>query len=257
METGFLDIDGLRLEMARTGPKTGPQLVLLHEGLGCVALWRDLPQRLAEATGLGVLAWSRAGYGHSDPVPLPWPLDYMTQEATQVLGRVLDAAAVDDCILIGHSDGATIVAEHLGRTSAPGVRGGVLIAPHFFTEPDQLRAIDATRTAFETGPLRHKLARYHRHVDCAFRGWSGAWLAPGFRHWNVEQVIDGISVPLLTVQGEADPYGSLRQVRCVADRAAGPVETLILPGVGHAPHRQAPAAFDRAVTGWIARLCTG
>ena len=114
---GAIVADGKRLEAAAYGPPpdTAPTLVLLHEGLGCVALWRDFPERLAEATGLGVFVYSRAGYGRSDPVELPRPLDYMTREARFSLPAALDAIGFRRGVLVGHSDGASIAAIHAGE----------------------------------------------------------------------------------------------------------------------------------------------
>ena len=122
--TGFLQLAGRQIEYGMWGPAPGtgkagssgaaPTIVLLHEGLGCVALWRNFPEQLARATGCGVFAFSRPGYGQSDPKPLPWPLDYMTREAAETLAPVLDALAAPAVVLIGHSDGATIAAIHAG-----------------------------------------------------------------------------------------------------------------------------------------------
>ena len=103
---------------------------MLHEGLGCVALWRDFPARLAAATGFGVFAWSRAGYGRSDLVALPRPLDYMTREARVGVPAVLEAIGLKREILLGHSDGASIAAIYAGEPAAGRVEALVLIAPH-------------------------------------------------------------------------------------------------------------------------------
>ena len=113
-----LAIDNRHMDAAHWGPPPdrAPTLVLLHEGLGSVGLWRDVPQRLAESTGCGVFAYSRFGYGQSDPVPLPRPMTYMHDEALQVLPRVLDAAGIRQAVLIGHSDGGSIAAIHAGAT---------------------------------------------------------------------------------------------------------------------------------------------
>ena len=161
--TGTLTSGGKSLEYAcwGPGPDTAPTIVLLHEGLGCVALWRDFPQRLADATGWGVFAFSRAGYGQSDPAVLPRPLDYMTVEAIDVLPEVLNQIGFRTGILFGHSDGATIAAIHAGSVVDHRVRGLVLMAPHFFTEPMGLAAIAEARMAWEKGDLSAKLGKYH------------------------------------------------------------------------------------------------
>ena len=98
-----------RLEARWWGAPAPTALVLLHEGLGSVGLWRDFPERLFAATGRPVFAYSRLGYGRSDPAPLPRPLDYMTREAA-LLPRVLAAAGIEGAVLVGHSDGGSIAA---------------------------------------------------------------------------------------------------------------------------------------------------
>lgn len=239
-DSGLFTIGALALEWRAWGPADAPRtIVLLHEGLGCVGLWLDFPDLLAQATGARVVAYSRAGYGQSSPISLPRPLDYMTREAQDVLPRVLDAIGAEDVVLVGHSDGASIAAIHAGTVPDARVKGVVLIAPHFFTEPMGLAAIGRAHDAYRHGDLREKLARWHAHVDCAFFGWSLAWLDPEFVHWTIEDVLPGIRVPVCVIQGDADAYGTLAQVRAVERGVPGRVETHVLPGVGHSPHREA------------------
>ncbi|MDU8943132.1 alpha/beta fold hydrolase [Ovoidimarina sediminis] len=245
---------GKRLEARRWGPGDGLQIVMLHEGLGSVGLWRDTPERLAEATGLGVLAYSRAGYGRSDPADLPRPLDYMTREATEVLPQVLDAAGIDRAILMGHSDGATIAAIHAGSVEDHRVRGLILIAPHFFTEEMGLAEIARAKEAYETGDLRARLARHHDHPDIAFRGWNDAWLDPGFRDWSVAEVIDYLRIPILAIQGTADPYGTRAQIDELAARSYAPVDVVMPEGAGHAPHHDRAEETLAAITDFTRRL---
>ncbi len=254
---GFLSVDGVRLEWRRVGPgpDTAPVLVLLHEGLGCVALWRDIPERLAVTTGCGVFAWSRRGYGRSDPVPLPRPPDYHAIEAEHVLPRVLDAIGLRCGMLVGHSDGATIAALHAARVGDPRIRGIVLIAPHFFVEDVTLEGIRRAREAFVRGDLRPRLARWHgANVDGAFRGWCETWLSPEFRSFDIRDEIARIRVPLLVVQSACDPYATLAQVEVVRARARVPVATLVLPGRSHAPHIDRAAAVCDAIAEF-ARRC--
>ena len=251
-----LTANGKALEYACWGPapSQAPTLVLLHEGLGSLSLWRDFPQRLVDATGFGVLAYSRAGYGKSDPADLPRPLDYMTREATDSLGEVLDAAGIGQAVLLGHSDGATIAAIYAGSVSDMRVRGLVLMAPHFFTEPGGLEAIRRTGAAYRSGDLKQRMSKYHADPDNAFHGWFDAWTDPTFERWNVADVIDHLRIPVLAIQGRDDPYGTLAQITEIEDRIYSPLETAILDACAHAPHLEHPVATLDAIAEFCARL---
>jgi pimeloyl-ACP methyl ester carboxylesterase len=247
---GEIVADGKRLEAVAHGPPPdeAPTIVMLHEGLGCVALWRDFPARLAAATGWGIFAYSRAGYGRSDPVDLPRPLDYMTREARLSLPVVLEAIGFQRGILLGHSDGASIAAIYAGEPFAERVAGLVLIAPHIFTEAPGLASIAEARLAFAEGTLRARLAKYHADVDCAFCGWNDAWLDPGFKTWNIEDAVGRWRVPALLIQGADDPYGTPAQIRSIEARSPTPVKSLILERCRHAPQtEQAQPTLDAIV----------
>ena len=236
-----------RVETRRWGADTATTLVLLHEGLGCVELWRDFPARLAAASGLGVFAWSRPGYGHSDPVPLPRPLDYLQRAARDDLPALLDAARIGRCVLVGHSDGASIAA----LADDPRVAGKVLIAPHYFTEAAGLAAIRATAAAYVDGDLRSRIAKYHDHPDVAFRGWADAWLDPGFPAvLRIAAAASAIAVPVLQIQGSDDPYGTTAQT----DALRGPDVTTRVLAAKHAPHLEAPEETLAAILTFLARI---
>ncbi len=255
MNEGRLEIDGVSLEFAQMGPTPDetPTIVMLHEGLGSLALWRDFPERIAKATGLGVLVYSRAGYGRSDPIALPRPLDYMTREA-KTLGRVLDASGVKQAILLGHSDGATIAAIYAGSVVDMRVRGLILMAPHFFAESQGLQAIAKAKAAFETGDLAERLGKYHDHVEVAFRGWCDAWLDLAFKDWNVSEVIDYLRIPTLAIQGAKDAYGTRAQIDELQDRSYAPVDVMWLSECGHAPHQDHPDVVLNGIVEYCARL---
>ena len=251
-----LHVGGRMLEAAwwGPGPDQAPTLVLLHEGLACVALWRDLPDRLVAATGCGVFAWSRAGYGQSDPVPLPRPLTYMEDEAREVVPAVLTAVGIRRAVLVGHSDGASIALLHAGGTQDFRVAGLVLIAPHVMVEEVTLAAIAKARDAFQTGDLRSRLARHHRDVDTAFWGWNAAWLDPAFRTWRIDDRVAFVRVPILLVQGEADEYGTAEQLRLIEQEAYCPVETMLVAGAGHAPQSSHTELVVEGIAGFVARI---
>jgi pimeloyl-ACP methyl ester carboxylesterase len=227
---------------------------MLHEGLGSAGLWGDFPERLAAATGAGVFVYSRAGYGRSSPVSLPRPLTYMHDEALAVLPKLLDTIGFRRGLLVGHSDGASIATIYAGSVQDHRVRGLALMAPHFFVEDVGLAAIAQAREAYETTDLREKLKRWHTDVDNAFRGWNGAWLDPGFRNWDISEMLAYIRVPVLIVQGEDDQYGTERQIEVAQEECYCPVETALLPNVRHSPHKDDPESALAFIAGFVNRL---
>ncbi len=174
-EHTFLNVNGKRMEVAWHGPppSEAPTLVFLHEGLGCVSMWRDFPQKLAAATGCGALVYNRFGHGRSAACDLPRPIEFMHAEGLQVLPELLDVAGVHDCILVGHSDGGSIALIYAGGTPAVPLRGLITEAPHIFREDVCERAIRDVTEVYRTGDLRQRLQKYHaENVDCAFWGWA-------------------------------------------------------------------------------------
>ena len=239
--TQFLSINSVSLEARSWGPPPDQALtfVLLHEGLGSVAMWRDFPDRLHQETGMGVFAYSRQGYGRSDRCELPRPLDYMEIEASQVLPAMLDAAGVKRCILIGHSDGGSIAALHQSVTDDR-VEGLVLMAPHFFVEDLSIESIEVARVAWRETDLPSRLGKYHTYPENAFLGWNDAWLNPAFRGWNISACIDAFRVPCLAIQGRQDAYGTAAQIEVIAQRSTAPVDIYLLDDCEHAPHKHQP-----------------
>jgi pimeloyl-ACP methyl ester carboxylesterase len=249
-----LNAGGHQLEYAWYGapPREAPTLVFLHEGLGCVSMWRDFPRRVAEATGLGALVYSRAGYGASGQAALPRPITFMHDEAQVTLTQVLEATNIREAILVGHSDGGSIALIYAGSGRARQVRGLILEAPHVFVEDITIESIAGTAEAYERGDLKRRLERHHgENVDCAFWGWNKVWLDPDFRSWNIEEYLPNISMPVLVIQGERDEYGTLLQVKAIEKGCQGFVKSIILPECGHSPHRDQPNRTLDAITSFI------
>ena len=234
------------------GEPTLPALVLLHEGLGSVALWRDFPAELAARSNRRVMAYSRFGHGWSDPPPQPHTSRFMHEEA-DLLPEILNAANIDRAVLFGHSDGGSIAliaaSEYPSRMEAL-----VLEAPHVFVEDISIASIEATTRAYLTGTLRERLSRHHQHVDVAFSGWSDVWLDPGFRDWNLEEYLPRITCPTLLMQGLQDEYGTLKQIDAIEQQVAGPVTRLVLDRCGHSPHKDQREAVIAAVTEFLGRI---
>jgi pimeloyl-ACP methyl ester carboxylesterase len=249
---GTARIQGATLEYRWVGEaKRAANIVFLHEGLGSVSMWRDFPERLAAKTGRRGLVYSRRGYGASSPVEPPRPVSFMHHEALDVLPAVLAYFDLDDVILFGHSDGASIAIIYAGAKRGP-VRSMVLEAPHVFVEPVCIESITQTHRTYETTDLGERLSRHHgANTDAMFRSWTDVWLRPEFRAWNIEEYLKPITVPLLAIQGEDDEYGTLAQLEAVSSQVSGPAQRLVLPRCGHSPHRDQPEAVLEAAASFI------
>lgn len=250
----FVVAGGHRLEYAWHGSidARARPLVMLHEGLGSLALWRDYPQRLADATGRRVLAYSRVGYGNSDPLAGPRGVDFMRDEALRTLPGLLGRLDIREPVLFGHSDGASIALIHAARGERP-VIAVIALAPHVFVEDYGLESIRTARRAYLDGDLRSRLARYHANVDGAFWGWNDIWLNPEFRAWNIEALLPEISCPVLAIQGADDEYGTLEQLDRL-ERGVRNARRVVLAACGHSPHRDQPEAVLCAARDFLAEL---
>jgi pimeloyl-ACP methyl ester carboxylesterase len=255
--TGIVDevtVDGKRLETLSFPSRTDrrPTIVMLHEGLGSVALWKDFPRRIAESTGCGVFVYSRYGYGGSDQLKEKRPVEYLHHEGDVVLPSLLKEVGIEHPILLGHSDGASIALIYAGKyPDSP--RGLILEAPHVFVEDVALEGIARTRTLYQTTDLPNRLGRYHQHANATFWGWNDIWLDPRFRSWNIESYLALIKCPVLAIQGREDEYGTIRQLEAIQTRIPS-AQLLLLSGCGHSPHRDQPDATMEAIAQFIA-LC--
>jgi len=235
---GTVVVETVWLAAQRAG---SPTIVFLHEGLGCVSLWRDFPFRLAEVTGCAALLYSRHGYGKSTVCLDRFEPDYMHREALETLPVLLDYFGIQDLVLYGHSDGASI-ALIFGGGAGRAIRGIAVEAPHVLVEPESLAGIAAAKIAFENGALKEGLARHHRDAERTFRAWNNAWKDPRFRDWNIEAYLPAINVPVLMIQGQNDAYGTLDQLETIEQAVSGPTSRLVLDECGHSPHREMPDA---------------
>lgn len=274
MSSEFVGLDwagrAVRIEhrwIAPTRPPTGsgrsgaggergteaPLVVFLHEGLGSLAMWKDFPQRLCDAAGVRGLVYSRPGYGRSTPraADEAWDLDFMHRQAHEVLPALLRALDVHEPVwLFGHSDGGSIALLYAAKFTRS-VAGAVLLAPHIVVEDLSVESIAKAREAYQNTDLRQRLAKYHDDPDSAFWRWNRIWLHPPFKQWSIEREIESITCPLLAVQGLADEYGTVEQIRGIARRLPMKTRLLELPDCGHSPHRDQPQALIEASVAFL------
>ena len=241
MQQFFCELrDGTMLECKSFGPSNpgDPTLIFLHEGVGCVDLWKNFPQQLSLATGLRSICYSRAGYGRSSSVSWPRPVTYMHNEALAVLPEILEKLEIRDAILFGHSDGASISLIHAGGCPDSPVRAMIIEAPHVVIEELTVHSIADLSERYERGDIRARLERYHgANVDCAFRGFVDTWLVPGnAESWSILDFVAHVQIPTLVLQGADDQFGTSRQLELIQKTMPRSVDTVVIPECGHHPH---------------------
>jgi pimeloyl-ACP methyl ester carboxylesterase len=252
VQSDTLSFDGQQIEyrFAMSGEPTGIDIVMLHEGLGSVSMWRDFPDRLAAATGARTLVYSRLGYGRSTPISQPRSIDYMHEEARVWLPAILERLQIRRPVLLGHSDGASIALIYAARPQSE-LAGVAALAPHVKVEELTVRSIAQAKAAYTSTDLRERLRPHHNDVDSAFWGWNRIWLDPQFRSWNIEALLPQIRCPVLAIQGEEDEYGTMEQIQSIG-RGVKSSRLLALPGCRHSPHRDQPDSVLKAVGQLIA-----
>ena len=237
IKTKFLKIDNKNIEYQFFGNLSDnmPVLILLHEGLGSVSMWRHIPELIHLKTKLNVLVYSRFGYGKSSNIELPRPTNYMSIEADQYLPKIIKYLSIKNYFLVGHSDGGTIATIGSVPKNSESLIGTILIAPHFFVEQESINAIKDTTYQYEHKNLKSKLERFHSDVDNAFWGWSNVWLSPDFKNWNISKYLTQIRKPILALQGTNDPYGTINQINILEEKVNGPFDKVVIKDCGHNP----------------------
>lgn len=248
--TSFVELAQGRLEtldIPATEPGR-PEILLLHEGLGSVSMWRDFPQTIARETGSRVVAYSRLGFGRSSPRSSPYTPRFIHEEAFEVIPALRERLGIGNAVLIGHSTGASMALVHASAPTMP-VAGVVAMAPLTTVEGSNVESIERARILYQTTDWRARLSRHHDDVDAVFYGWNDTWLQADFRAWNILPDLRRVRAAVLAILGSKDEYSTPAQVAAIAENLPDPsrFESLLLDGCGHAPHREQPAAVVEAV----------
>ena len=250
----FLEIEDGKLEYldipARAPDR--PELLLLHEGLGSVSMWRDFPAAIAAASGCRTVAYSRFGFGRSSPRRAPYTPRFMHEEAFETIPELRTRLGIGRPVVVGHSTGASMALVHAGAQRWE-VAGVVAMAPLTFVEESNRASILEARRLYEDNDWREKLERHHDDVDAVFWGWNDTWLDPGFASWSIAQDLAGVRCPILAILGRQDPYSTAAQVEAIAKNATGAasLEVLELADCGHSPHRDQPAIVVRTIARFV------
>ena len=228
-------------------------ILLLHDSLGSVALWRDFPPQLAVAAGRPVVAYDRLGFGRSDAYPGPLPLTFIGDEAA-VAARVCDALGIDRMVAFGHSVGGSMALATAARWPERCVSVVSESAP-IFVEEYTLRGVRHGRSNFARPGQLERLARYHgTKARWVLDAWTETWLSPAFADWSLDAHLEEVRCPTLVLYGDNDEYGTRLQPERIARLTRGASQTIMFEGCRHFPHREQPALVLDAVTDFLASL---
>jgi pimeloyl-ACP methyl ester carboxylesterase len=243
-----------RIEVRQWHPATlldPTPIVLLHDSLGCISLWREFPAQLAQYLGRRVLAYDRSGFGHSSPRHERPGIDFIREEAS-AMPALWDALDLPRLVLLGHSVGGGMAVQAAAQHPLR-VQAIITLSAQAFAEPLTLAGIRAAQRQFADPTQRERLARYHgERTDWVLDAWIGVWLDPAFRSWSLDAVLPAVHCPLLAIHGSADEYGSAEHPRRLTSLAGGKSSFRLLEGVGHAPHREQPHTVLSEVAAFLA-----
>lgn len=229
----------------------GAPIVLFHDSLGCVELWRDFPPALAAATGRRVVAYDRLGFGRSAPRRTRPTLDFVAEEAREYFPALRGPLGLERFVALGHSVGGGMAIE-CAAASAGDCEALVTLAAQVFAEERTLQGIRAAREQFRDPAQVQRLAKYHGDkAPWVLDAWIGNWLDPGFATWSVADVLPRVRCPVLTLHGDLDEYGSTRHAELIGERSGGPTRVEVLAGIGHVPQRECREHVLAAVTAFL------
>ncbi len=222
-------------------------LVLLHDSLGCVDLWRDLPARLCEATGRPVVAYDRLGFGRSDAHGGTLPLDFIADEARDAFPLVLQQLGIDRFAVLGHSVGGGM-AVNCAAVHGERCEALVTLSAQAFVEDLTVQGLRAAREQFAQPAQVARLARYHGDKAAwVLEAWLGTWLNPAFASWSLDAVLPRVTCPVLALHGADDEFGSPQHPQRITRLAGGSARMVLMARTGHVPHREQPDAVLAAV----------
>lgn len=217
-------------------PASETTIIFLHEGLGCIEMWRDYPEKLCKATSCKGIVYDRSGYGKSPGTLVDRKFDYLHLAAYE-LHEVVEYFNLKDFILYGHSDGGSIALIYAGLFSDK-PRAVITEAAHAFNEAVTIKGVLQARPLLEEGKMEG-LKKYHgeRFVE-VFYAWNNIWISDSFKNWSIESELRKVSVPNLIIQGKNDQYGTLRQVEQICQLTKGESQSLKVSNCGHAPYKE-------------------
>jgi len=232
-------------------PSERPPVLLLHDALGSVRAWGDVPRRLAEASERRVYAYSRRGAGGSESLEATeLPTDYLELEALEVLPALREALRLPEVVLVGLGEGATVGLVHAGGAASP-TRAVAAISPILFAEPTLRASIDALEKQFAAGG--HVVSTGSSDPEKTFAAWCRLWRSPARDAWNVDDFLRGVTCPTLLARGDQDEFSAPEQQER-ASQLLHEAQLVSLAGCRHLPHVEKPGVLVEALSWFLGQL---
>ncbi len=231
----------------RIGDAGKAPVILLHDSLGCVDLWRDFPSKLARATGRGVIAYDRLGFGRSDKHPGSLAPSFVRDEADGAFSALRTQLNITNFVAFGHSVGGGMAIIAAGAFPKD-CRALVTESAQAFVEDRTLEAIREAERGFARADQIERLRRYHGDkAEWVLRSWVDTWFSEDFASWALDKDLPNVRCPALVLHGDKDEYGSARHAERIGALASGPATIRILANCGHIPHREDEATVLDAI----------
>lgn len=253
VSTGKGDIYFKRFR-STTGTSNKPPIILLHESLGSVALWKDFPTQLVEATGQEVIAYDRLGFGQSSSLRSLPSLDFVWQEANEGFAALLEFCQLKKFIVLGHSVGGGMALAAAAIYPAQ-CKAVISISAQAKVEAMTIKGIQAAKLNFNKPKLFERLAKYHgKKTQWVLDAWTETWLSPRFAQWNLDAVLPGVHCPVQVIHGAQDEYATFAQPQQIVSLVAGDAKLSVLENCGHFPHQEKTAEVLNIVQTFLSRI---
>ena len=229
-------------------------IVLFHDSLGSVRLWRGFPAALCARAGRTVIAYDRLGFGESDPNPHTLTVDFIAHETQAGFEPLRAQLGIARCVLFGHSVGGGMAVNVAAKYPEACV-ALITESAQAFLEDRTVNGIETARDLFQDPEQVARLAKYHGDkARWVLDAWVGSWLSPAFASWTLESVLPKVTCPVLAIHGIDDEYGSARHPQLIGQLSGGPVRVEVMPDTQHVPHREKEAAVLEMVADFLRDL---
>ncbi len=222
-------------------------IVLLHDSLGSVELWRNFPELLSEATKRPVIAYDRPGFGKSHELYAPLSADFIADESAITFQTVRNKLGIQKFIALGHSVGGAM-AIHCASRYPDACEAVITLAAQSFVEDRTLQGVKSAQQLFKDPNQVDKLKKYHGDkTKWVLDAWMNTWLSEEFALWSLSTALPKVTAKLLAIHGKNDEYGSVEHPERIVNFTGGESRLMLMDNTAHFPHREHPQKVVDAI----------